>query len=145
MEGQSPEGSEGQEVDVDCGVCEPCVPTHGVRPSAREVEEHNATHLPFRSWCPYCVAGKAKENAHFTKADDRKSDVPVVSMDYTYMEEAKKEDNQEGEELEEGTDEYDLEVKKRGMPILVVYDREHKYITTTVVPKRGLTPMPLGV
>ena len=30
-------------------------------PTTAEVELHNATHLPFRSWCPSCVSGKARE------------------------------------------------------------------------------------
>ena len=45
-----PEGpvdsSEGQEAYVP-----PC----GVRPTIVEVDRHNATHIPFRSWCPICV------------------------------------------------------------------------------------------
>ena len=28
------------------------------KPSRREIEEHMATHIPFRSWCPHCVRGK---------------------------------------------------------------------------------------
>ena len=35
-----------------------------VRPSKDEVDEHMLTHLPFRSWCPHCVKGKAKGNPH---------------------------------------------------------------------------------
>ena len=27
-------------------------------PSQREIEDHMANHIPFRSWCPFCVAGK---------------------------------------------------------------------------------------
>ena len=49
-------------------MCEPCereglhakVANKPVMPTAEEVEQHNATHIPFRNWCPYCVAGKAK-------------------------------------------------------------------------------------
>ena len=26
-------------------------------PSAKKVQEHQVTHLPFRSWCPHCVKG----------------------------------------------------------------------------------------
>ena len=33
-------------------------------PSAREIEEHNLTHCPFRSWCPHCIKGQAKDDAH---------------------------------------------------------------------------------
>ena len=56
---------------VSCGVTSVCdVEEHdeaGARkpakvlnpqlPSKEEVEEHNMTHLPFRSWCQHCVKG----------------------------------------------------------------------------------------
>ena len=32
-----------------------------VIPSAEEVAKHNENHIPFRSWCPHCVMGKARE------------------------------------------------------------------------------------
>ena len=33
-------------------------------PSKEEVEEHNLTHLPYRSWCRHCVRGRGKEMPH---------------------------------------------------------------------------------
>eukprot|EP00971_Amphidinium_carterae_P209657 4159003-Amphidinium_carterae.1 len=36
-----------------------------VRPSKAEVEAHNLTHLPYRSWCPHCVRAKARPRGHF--------------------------------------------------------------------------------
>ena len=33
-------------------------------PTPKEVEDHNVTHLPFRSWCPRCVSGKAQDRPH---------------------------------------------------------------------------------
>ena len=30
-------------------------------PTAAEVEQHMATHIPFRDWCPHCVAGKEQD------------------------------------------------------------------------------------
>ena len=33
-------------------------------PSAREVDEHNISHLPFRNWCPHCVKGRGREADH---------------------------------------------------------------------------------
>ena len=36
-------------------------------PTEKEVEEHNLTHLPYRNWCPHCVAGKGKAASHFKK------------------------------------------------------------------------------
>ena len=34
------------------------------QPSAEEVQLHNVTHCPYRSWCRACVAGKGKSLAH---------------------------------------------------------------------------------
>ena len=34
------------------------------KPSQEEVDRHMATHLPFRSWCEFCVRGKAKNAVH---------------------------------------------------------------------------------
>ena len=35
-------------------------------PSRSEIDEHMLTHIPipFRSWCPHCVKGKAKGRHH---------------------------------------------------------------------------------
>ena len=30
------------------------------QPSEKELEDHMVTHVPFRPWCPFCVAGKVK-------------------------------------------------------------------------------------
>ena len=31
------------------------------QPTPDEVRAHRITHLPFRDWCPVCVAGRAKD------------------------------------------------------------------------------------
>ena len=55
-------------------------------PRAKEIEEHNLTHCPFRSWCPRCVKGQAKDDAHRVMQDDlAESDVVRVSMDYCFL------------------------------------------------------------
>ena len=33
-------------------------------PTTKEREDHNATHIPFRSWCPICVKATGREEAH---------------------------------------------------------------------------------
>ena len=38
-------------------------------PSQREIEEHMANRIPFRSWCPFCVTGKAVSGPHHPKAE----------------------------------------------------------------------------
>ena len=35
-------------------------------PSAEEVEIHNRTHIPYRSWCKWCVAGRGRGDQHST-------------------------------------------------------------------------------
>ena len=33
--------------------------------TSKEIEQHRLrNHLPFRSWCPYCLAAKGKERPH---------------------------------------------------------------------------------
>ena len=81
---------------VDAKVaCVPCMPTQ------QEVEIHNATHVPFRSWCPYCVAGKAKANPHFRKASDRVQSENIVSLDYAFIGDRKDADSDADDETEE--------------------------------------------
>ena len=64
-----------------------------IRPSARAVELHEYTHLPFRSWCPVCIAARAKEDAHRRakpQDDDYEHDgsgLPIVSLDYQELDE----------------------------------------------------------
>jgi hypothetical protein len=52
-------------------------------PSVAEVELHDLTHLPFRSWCPCCVRGKSK-NIHHRKQQCERA-VPHVYADYCFL------------------------------------------------------------
>ena len=52
------------------------------RPSAAEVEEHMATHVPFRAWCPHCVRGKARGKKH-ARAKEGQREMPTFAIDYT--------------------------------------------------------------
>lgn len=112
---------------------------YGVRPTDEEVDKHNATHLPFRSWCPFCVAGKAKNEPHWVQEKDRPSGVNVVSLDYMFM------GDQEGltgiaeDQGSEDEDDNDEETSKK-MPILVMRCRHTKYIFASVVPRKGNHP-----
>ena len=60
------------------------VPT---RPSADAVAKHDATHVPYRSWCPVCVAASAREDPHPRRAKaDTEAGLPVVQADYDLLE-----------------------------------------------------------
>ena len=52
------------------------------KPSQREIDEHELTHLPFRSWCEHCVKGKGKEAAHYR--DETELTVPEVHVDFAF-------------------------------------------------------------
>ena len=50
-------------------------------PSERERLLHEATHLPYRNWCKYCLIGRARSHPH-ASVDHSEDTIPVVSMDY---------------------------------------------------------------
>ncbi len=128
------EEEEGQEAEV---ACKPCMPTE------EEVEKHNATHIPFRSWCPYCVAGKAKCNPHFKKDGDRPSSVNVVSLDYAFIGDksvVEQEEEEKDEEEEGEVEEDESGGEKSNLTVLAMRDRKHGYVCASVVPRKGDHP-----
>ena len=55
-------------------------------PTKKEREEHRATHLPFRSWFPFCVAGRSDNPPHHRRpAEQDQPTVPEVHFDYAYV------------------------------------------------------------
>ena len=77
LEGESMESEEARK---------PKVASCPREPTKQERMEHEITHLPYRSWCPHCVRGKAKEEAHNRRnsEEDREGRVLSISMDYCY-------------------------------------------------------------
>ena len=54
-----------------------------VRPSAADISEHRVSHMPYRNWCPQCVAGRGlgeQRGRHI----GRPHDVPRVGLDYWF-------------------------------------------------------------
>ena len=107
------------------------------QPSKAEIERHNKTHIPFRSWCPHCVRGRAMNCPH-QRIQNRKSEVPVISMDYMYTHEslADRRARKAGEQRERS--QTDL-----GAPILVMYDRHTGTPIAHVVDEKGVNPYAL--
>lgn len=88
------------------------------KPSGKEIEEHNATHLPYRSWCPICVRGRAVGIAHRKNREGRsESEFPHIVFDYCFM----------GREEEDET-----------IAIQVMKDTRSKAWFAHVVPKKGI-------
>ena len=54
-------------------------------PTARELAEHDLTHLPHRSWCPACVAGRSRDRMHKTLKNREPGSVPCVVFDYGFL------------------------------------------------------------
>eukprot|EP00971_Amphidinium_carterae_P145667 2887009-Amphidinium_carterae.1 len=83
MEGQGGE-SVGGEVVEDPSV-RPMTAPHA--PTELEVEQHLASgHVPYRTWCRSCVAGKGRSQTHFhhDEAEDDRAR-PVIALDYCYL------------------------------------------------------------
>ena len=53
-------------------------------PSKREVEDHFlSAHMPYRSWCTFCVMGKGKTASHHQQS--REDGLPELHLDYCFM------------------------------------------------------------
>ena len=51
------------------------------KPTQREVEAHrDESHIPYRLWCPECVAGRGTGEQHRARPDERR--IPVFAFDY---------------------------------------------------------------
>ena len=53
-------------------------------PTAEEMRRHRATHCPYRSWCPKCVAARGHQGPH-RASDEPIDDTPQISMDYCFI------------------------------------------------------------
>ena len=72
------------------------------KPTPQQIAEHELTHLPFRSWCPDCVRGKAQANPHLRREDRRvDQSIPTISFDYGFASESSKRRQEERKDEEE--------------------------------------------
>ena len=107
---------DGEEVRVSVGKMSPKDPTKKQR------EEHERTHLPYRSWCEDCVRARARNAPHHKqKAEDPLEEikVPRIHMDYFFM-------SREDE-------------KASSNPILVIVDEKSGSRYARLVGKKGLS------
>ena len=66
------------------------------KPTKAEYDEHMLLHAEYRSWCPYCLQGKAVSNQHVAGIDSDDKLGVTISMDYTYMNAELDDDNDYG-------------------------------------------------
>ena len=82
--------------------------------SRKEVEDHSLSgHMPYRSWCTFCVMGRGKTSPHFKQSRD--DGLPELHVDYCFM----------------ATEDKPLAT------ILVVKETTSKMVMATVVPMKG--------
>ena len=51
-------------------------------PSQQELEDHRTSHIPYRSWCRWCVLGRGRGLKHTT---GQNSDIPIIGVDYFFI------------------------------------------------------------
>ena len=113
-------GEEFRDIELECEeeeAREPRVLRDPGAPTEAEVERHNMTHMPFRSWCPACVEGKARDKHHQKSEDQGEKGIPEIVFDYCFL----------GSEDEET------------IAIQVARDRRTRMIFAHVVPKKGFS------
>ena len=86
-------------------------------PTKQELEEHLPTHLPYRSWCPHCVAGRGISRRHATVGGDKEKLGVTISIDYCFF---------NPEDVEQDT-----------TPILILYDDNLETIWAIPVETKG--------
>ena len=108
------EDDEGGEGGAQAGVRGPRKIADPRMPSQDEVDQHNLTHLPYRSWCVHCVRGRGEATPH-RRAERDEGAVPEVHMDYCFLGKADEE----------------------AQPILVVRERDTRMMLSFLVREKG--------
>ena len=106
------ESKEGEEAQNGKGVTKPKEPTK------KEWDEHMLTHVPYRNWCPFCVKGRGRQDAHKTEKGEEKKVAGLV-MDYAFLNPEEKETNR---------------------PILMMKDQRGGKVMAFVVTRKGEEP-----
>lgn len=85
-----------------------------IMPRQDEVDEHNITHLPFRSWCPHSAQGRGVSADHRKRVKEE-NEVPVTIRGFK-----------------------EREPDEHAYPIILLTDRRTKMKFAYVVPKKGI-------
>ena len=85
-------------------------------PSQTEIDEHNMTHLPFRSWCRHCVRGRAESHPHLWQRPEELV-IPELHADYyCFLGKA----------------------DEKTVPIVVLRDRANQMTCSMIVKEKGI-------
>ncbi len=111
--------------DEERGTDKVKIATNPSSPTQQEIDQHRITHIPYRNWCPHCIRGKAREDAH-RKVDRSRDEVPTISIDYAFMSGKRRKDLDDVEADREA-----------GGTILVIHDAVTKTIFAHAVQQKG--------
>ena len=108
------------------------------QPTRQQLAEHRITHVPFRSWCKWCVMGRARGTPH---APSGGSAIPIIGLDYFFITRGGVKNRSELDfpATEEGS--ADLEVARETGEIvkcIVLRCSKSKIVLAHVVPCKGL-------
>ena len=54
-------------------------------PTAAQIAAHNLTHLPYRSWCPHCVAARRPNSHHRSASSEPQRSSPLLVAVYCFI------------------------------------------------------------
>ena len=95
------------------------------KPTAREREEHEATHMPFRDLCAQCMMDRGRTRHHVsTKRSQDLSRRPMVAMDYYFL----KPDSTANSQT----------IPDESMTCIAFKEDRYQKITSSVVLKKGI-------
>ncbi len=89
-------------------------------PTKAEVEKHNMSHIPYRSWCPHCVRGQGRGRPRRGRQEGGERTAAVVATDYCFLGQGDAEDQEN--------------------PVLVMVDEDTGMIFAHVVARKGPDP-----
>ena len=73
------DAEDGSETIIARGMSEP------KQPSREEVARHNLNHLPYRNWCPHCLASRRANNSHRAARRKTGRSIPFVCSDDCFI------------------------------------------------------------
>ena len=88
------------------------------QPTKDDIESHEIAHVPFRSWCKFCIMDKGIASAH-KSGESQSSEVPIVGVDYAFTG-SRQQKNEE-----------------KGSPVMVITDKRTQRILARMVPQKG--------
>ena len=98
-------------------------------PTPQEILDHEASHEPYREWCPACVAGRGRAESHGT-IDHGNDALSVLGIDYGYL-------NRGAGRAEVIDTEEDADPSSKSSPILCGRDSEDRWIIAHLLPVKG--------